>query len=220
MLELIFKVVMTAVPVLLAVLTPYLSYRHNRSKHNATLREMLSREMNKSPPCAYQIESCVAELHCIKKPLPAEFLLLVLPCGHALELIQLVSTGRRALDLFDVSVTAGRPHVQYTSAFSTSRKRIITMTLCFATSLFSLINFSIVYWSIIDVVFAASDSALSQGALISTLLYKLAVIMMSLATMHVFQLQAITLKRSAMRLRQIHTLISANFPESAADNAS
>ncbi len=171
--------------------------------------------MDKSPPCACQIESCVAELHRMKKPFPAEFLLL-LPRSHALEIIQLVSTGRRALDLFDVSVAAGRPHVQYTSAFSTSRKRTMTMAVCFVTSAFFLINLSVGYWSIVDVVFAAPLSVLSQGALISTLLYKLAVIMMSLAAMYVFQLQGITFKRSGKRLRQIHSLISVNFPQHVA----
>lgn len=160
-----------AVPVLLAVLTPYVSYRHNRSKHNVTLREMLCREMDESPPCAYQIESCVAELHRMKKPLPAEFLLLVLPRSHAPEIILLVSTGRRTLDLFDVSVTAGRPHVHYTSAFIISRKRTMTMAMCFVTSAFFLINLSVVYRSIVDAVFAAPLSVLSQGAFISTLLY-------------------------------------------------
>lgn len=209
MLEIIIKV---AIPALLAVLAPYLSHRRDRSKHNVTLREMLSREMDKSPPSAYQIESCMAELHRMKKPIPAEFLLLVLPRSHALEIIQLVSTGRRALDLFDVSVLAGRPHVQYSSAFSTSRKRTMTMALCFFTSAFFLFNFSVVYWSIVDVVFAAPFTSLSQGALISTVLYKLAVIMVSMGAMYVFQLQGIILQRSGKRLRQIHSLISVNFP--------
>lgn len=213
MLEIIIKV---AVPVLLAVLTPYLSHRHDRSKHNVTLREMLSREMDKSQPCAYQIESCMAELHRMKKPIHAEFLLLVLPRSHALEIIQLVSTGRRALDLFDVSVLAGRPHVQYSSAFSTPRKRTMTMAVCFVTSAFFLFNFSVVYWSIVDIVYAPPLTSLSQGALISTLLYKLAVIMVSLAAMYVFQLQGIILKRSGRRLRQIHSLISVNFPQQVA----
>lgn len=126
--------------------------------------------MDKSPPCAYQIESCVAELHRMKKPLPAEFLLL-LPRSHAPEIIPLVSTGRRTLDLFDVSVTAGRPHVHYTSAFITSRKRTMTMAMCFVTSAFFLINLSVVYRSIVDAVFAAPLSVLSQVAIISTLLY-------------------------------------------------
>ena len=124
----IFKAVMTAITVLLACLSPYLSHRQHTGKHHVTLREMLSREMAKSPPCAYQIESCVAELHRIK-PLSSEFLLLVLPRSHALEIIQLVSTGRRALDLFDTPVTDGRPHVRYTPAFSTFRKRAMTMAL-------------------------------------------------------------------------------------------
>lgn len=84
---------MIEVPVLLAVLTPYLSYRHNLSKHNVTLRDILSRKMDKNPPRANQIEFCVTELHRIRL-LSAEFLLLVLPHSHALEIIQLASTGR------------------------------------------------------------------------------------------------------------------------------
>lgn len=57
----IFKAVMTAITVLLACHSPYLRHRQHTGKHNVTLREMLSREMAKSPPCAYQIESCVAD---------------------------------------------------------------------------------------------------------------------------------------------------------------
>jgi len=67
-----------------------------------------------------------------------------------------------------------------------------------------------------DIVFAIPLPALAQEALISTLLYKLAVIMVSLTAMYVFQLQGIILKRSAKRLLQIHTLIPANFLEPVA----
>lgn len=215
MLEEIFKAVMTAIPVLLTCLGSYLNHRQHTGKHNVTLREMLSREMAKSPPCAYQIESCVAELHRIK-PLSSEFLLLVLPRSHALEIIQLVSTGRRALDLFDISVIDGRPHVRYTPAFSTFRKRAMTMAVCFIISAFFMINFSVFYWDFLDRVLGSSFPALLQEGLTGTQLYKLAVMTVSLAAGYVFLRQGITLKRSGECLRQIHSLIAASFPPPAA----
>jgi|GEM_PF-3917258 len=42
----IFKAVMTAIPVLLTFLSPYLSHRQHTGKHNVTLREMLARRLS------------------------------------------------------------------------------------------------------------------------------------------------------------------------------
>ena len=46
---------MTALPVLLAMLTPYLSYRQHISKHSVTLQEMLSVKMIKARPAPVRL---------------------------------------------------------------------------------------------------------------------------------------------------------------------
>jgi len=110
-----------------------------------------------------------------------------------------VSTGRRALDLFDISVIDGRPHVRYTPAFSTFRKRAMTMAVCFITSAFFLLNFLVIYWDFLGIVLGSSFPALHQVMFTGTQLFKLAVMTVSLAAGFVFQRQGITLKRSGKR---------------------
>ncbi|EKM0528784.1 hypothetical protein ACSDIA_004061, partial [Cronobacter turicensis] len=107
----------------------FLTYRQNGDKNKLALLDTLARELEKKEPSAYLVESCISRLHNIR-PLSWQFLKIVLPCSHSVEIIQLVSSGRRVLDLFDIGVAGGKPFVRYAAALSEPSRRRNTMVAC------------------------------------------------------------------------------------------
>ncbi|HCT7365243.1 TPA: hypothetical protein OT765_005411, partial [Klebsiella pneumoniae] len=75
--------------------------RQNGDKNKSALMDTLAREMDKQQPCAYLVESCVSRPHNIR-PIPWAFLRVVLHYSNSMEIIQLVSSGRRILALLQI----------------------------------------------------------------------------------------------------------------------
>lgn len=199
------------VTVFVANVIPFLTYRQNDNKNKVALMDTLARELDKQQPCGYLVESCLARLHNIR-PLPWEFLRVVLPCSHSLEIIQLISTGRGILSLFDVQVVGNRPVVQYAAALSNPSRRRNTMYACFFICAFFIALFSYTEWQLLRLLSENSLPSNASDTLYGNVLYKVMLMLLWAAALFVFTLQGVILRRSEKRLSQIRILIADNFP--------
>lgn len=198
-------------PVVAANIIPFLSYRQGSDKNKVALMDTLSRELDKQQPCAYVVEHCVTRLHNIR-PLSWAFLRVVLPCSHSLEIIQLISAGRRLLDLFDISMVGDRPVVQYTAALSNPLRRRNTMYACFLLSTSFIAFLAYTQWQLLELLSENSLRNNIMGAVYSEVLYKIIQMLLCAAATFVFILQGLILKRAEKRLSQIRMLIADNIP--------
>lgn len=201
------------VTVILANIIPFLTYWQNGVKNKVGLMDTLARELDKRQPCAYLVESCVARLHNIR-PLSWAFLRVVLPCSHSLEIIQLVSSGRRILDLFDISVADNLPVVRYADALSDPTRRRNTMFTCILLSAFFIALLSYIEWQLLGLLLENSLRNNVGDGLYGEVLYKVLQMLLCAAAIFVFTLQGVILKRSEKRLAKIQVLIDANFSAS------
>lgn len=199
--------------VIVANIIPFLTYWQNGDKNKVVLMDTLARELDKQQPCAYLVESCVARLHNIR-PLSWTFLRVVLPCSHSLEIIQLVSSGRRVLDLFEISVVDDRPVVQYAAALSDPSRRRNTMFACILLITFFIALLLYTEWQILGLMFETSLRNNGSNAVYGEVLYKVMQMLLYAAAIFVFTLQGVILKRAEKRLSQIQMLIAANFSTS------
>ncbi|WP_240356040.1 hypothetical protein [Pectobacterium polaris] len=205
------------VTLIVANIIPYLSYRQNADKNKVALMDTVARELGREQPCAYLVESCVARLHNIR-PLSWAFLRVVLPCNHSLEIIRLVSSGRRVLDLFEVSVASGRPVVQYAAALSDSSRRRNTMFACFLLSVCFLALLTYTEWQLLNLLFESGLRDNVSAAVYGEVMYKLLQMLLWAAAVFVFTFQGVILKRADKRLSQVRMLIASNFPAPTLDN--
>lgn len=202
---------------IVANVIPFLTYRQNGDKNKLALIDTLSRELGKEAPCAYLVESCVARLHS-SRSLPWSFLQLVLPHSNSLEIIQLVSSGRRMLDVFDISVVDKRPVVHYSAVFSNPARRRNTMYTCIFSSVFFLALLAHTEWQLLDLWFEYSLRNEAIKAVIGDVLNLLFQMLIYVLAIFVFILQGLILKRSDKRLSRIRMLIGANYPEVLQDS--
>lgn len=195
---------------------PFLTYRQNGDKNKSALMDTLAREMDKQQPCAYLVESCVARLHNIR-PIPWSFLRVVLHCSNSMEIIQLVSSGRRMLDLFVISVKDDRPVVKYSEALCKRSRRRNTMIACFFLSIFSTVLLVQTEWQLLKLLFESSlPNNVSDTTYGEVFYLLLQMLLWSLATV-VFTRQGVMLKRADKRLSLICELIAENFPAPKSD---
>lgn len=204
------------VTVIVANIIPFLTYRQNDNKNKVALMDTLARELDKQQPCGYLVESCLARLHHIR-PLPWEFLRVVLPCSHSLEIIQLISTGRGILSLFDVQVADNRPVVQYAAALSNPSRRRNTMYACVFVCAFFIALFSYTEWQLLGLFSEISLGSNVSDTVYSEVLYNVMLMLLWAAALFVFTLQGVILGRSGKRLSQIRILIADNFPAPTPD---
>jgi len=217
--EVVLKAILVIpVPLVTAMMTsivPYLTYRQNGDKNKLELMDTLAREIEKPEPCAYLVESCVARLHNIR-PLSWSFLRLVLPYSNAAEIIQLVSTGRRVMDLFEISADDGRPCVKYAVALSRPITRWLTMVTCFMSGAFFMVIMSITEWDLLKIL---SEQSGSQG-MYGEAIYKFVQMLFCSFAFYIFTVQGVILKRAKNRLAKIQALIAVNYPTSDEKNQS
>jgi len=200
------------VTVIFANIIPFLTYRQNGDKNKAALMDTLARELDKKQPCAYLVESCMTRLHNIR-PLSWAFLQVLLPCSHSLEIIQLLSSGRRILDLFDISVVEGRPVVKYAAAFSNPSRRKNTMYACISLCVFFTLLLLHTEWQLLELLFDNSLRNNVSDAVYGEVFYKVMQMLLCAAAVVVFTRQGIILKRAEARLLQIRGLIAESFPK-------
>lgn len=208
--KLLLLVPLSLITLIVANIIPFLTYRQNGDKNKLELIDTLARELDKRQPCAYIVESCVARLHNIR-PLSWAFLRVVLPCSHSMEIIQLVSSGRRVLDLFDISVVGDRPVVQYAAALSDPSRRRNTMFACILLSVLFVALLAYTEWQLLRLLFEKSLPNNASDAAYGEVLYHVIQMLMCAVAVFVFTLQGVILKRADKRLSQIQMLITASF---------
>ncbi|EOC0003233.1 hypothetical protein ACI0X4_003100 [Cronobacter turicensis] len=189
----------------------FLTYRQNGDKNKLALLDTLARELEKKEPSAYLVESCISRLHNIR-PLSWQFLKIVLPCSHSVEIIQLVSSGRRVLDLFDIGVAGSQPVVKYAAALSEPSRRRNTMVACIFLVIFFTALFSYAYWQLLGLVFENSWRNSVNIMMSGEILKNVMQMLLFAAAMSIFILQTIILWRADERLSKIRMLIAASFP--------
>ncbi|WP_336283586.1 hypothetical protein [Cronobacter dublinensis] len=194
----------------------FLTYRQNGDKNKLALLDLLARELDKKEPSAYLVESCISRIHNIR-PLSWQFLKIVLPCSHSMEIIDLVSSGRRVLDLFDIGVEGGQPVVRYAAALSNPSKRRNTMFACIFLVILFYALFSYAYWQLLGLVFEHSWRNTVNVMMSGEILKNIMQMLLFAAAMYFFILQTRILRRADERLSKIRMLIAASFPLSEAE---
>nr|WP_318384821.1 hypothetical protein [uncultured Enterobacter sp.] len=199
--------ILSVLPLLVAFVSPFLVYCQTTAKNKTVIAELLSRELAKNDPVAYLVESCVSRLHNIR-PLPWSFLQKVLPLSNAAEIIYLVSTGRRTLDLFEISGL----DVQFTRCFRCRRDRVkimllaLVMAFFFLTELFSAFTY---FFELLSPDLRPDSTGKLHALKLGLTLVQ---IVFFIAAEYFFFLQFIIICRARRRIEKISALISSNFP--------
>lgn len=134
-----------------------------------------------------------------------------------MEIIQLVSSGRRILDLFDINVAGGQPVVRYAAALSDPSRRRNTMFACIFLVLLFLAVLSVTYVQLFGLLFENSWQNNVNDVMAGEVLKNILQMLLFAAAIYVFILQAVILWRCDKRLSKIQMLIAASFPLPEAD---
>lgn len=209
--DVILKVLLTLVPVVTTIIFPYLNYRQNGGRSQTVLMDLLMHELEKDEPHGYVVEFCIARIHNIRT-LSWPFLKIVLPYGHSLEIIQLISFGRRFLDLYDISVISGRPVVRYADALKAPWKRRVAMLVFFL--LFSIFITLMVSaeLQLLDLFFVCSWRETLSPGVTSEALGSLLLMLFYGVLSSLMAIQLLTLALSQKRLKRINNLIEESIP--------
>lgn len=138
-----------ALTIISGLIATWLSFIYNSNRLKTEEIERLSRELTKRPSIPYIVEACVVRIHRCR-PIPYDILKRLLRLSNAFEVIQLISPGRRYLNIFQFSVKEGVIQVSYKTPFLKPWSRAITaiialfiVTLSYSMAVKSLMDISL-----------------------------------------------------------------------------
>jgi len=209
LLDFLLPALLPALAVVAALLSPFLIYVQTGNKNKTALMETLAKELEKPAPVAYIVESCVSRLH-NSRALPWDCLQIILRYSNAWQIISLISTGRRVLDLFEVSVTDNRVSVQYSRWFSSRRDRNRARGICLALAAFFLLVFAFAYVDVLKLLSGEQGQTAGLQDRALRFCYLLFQMFVYAGFLYLFCLLQIIIGRSENRLNIVNTLICQN----------
>lgn len=116
-------------PIVVSFFSLWVSYIQGSNKNKTTIIDSLSKELSAKKPNPYIIQVCISRIH-NSRAIPFNVLSKLLCNNNAFEIIQLVSVGKRVLDILKVSECNGVIVAQYTDAYRALKNRVVSMLLC------------------------------------------------------------------------------------------
>ncbi|ANI83320.1 hypothetical protein [Kosakonia oryzae] len=198
-------------PIIISVLSLWTNYIHGSNKSKTSIIDNLSKELSNKKPTPYIIQACVSRIH-NSRAIPFNILKKLLHYNNALEIIQLVSVGRKILDIFKLSESNNNIVVEYSDAYSTLTSRLTSMLLClvailivYSTSVYLMLEIMV---SIGKMNSIESENLTKMGSVIFDILSLIFLMFMTF----VFSWQFIIIFTSKKRIIKIQKLINDNYP--------
>lgn len=116
-------------PIVVSFFSLWVSYIQGSNKNKTTIIDSLSKELSAKKPNPYIIQVCISRIH-NSRAIPFNVLSKLLCNNNAFEIIQLISVGKRVLDILKVSECNGGIVVGYTDAYRALKNRVVSMLLC------------------------------------------------------------------------------------------
>ncbi|EKR2483474.1 hypothetical protein G7H16_004947, partial [Salmonella enterica subsp. enterica serovar 4,[5],12:i:-] len=106
------KYAVSFLPILVSVLALLVNFIHGSAKNKTGIIDALSKELSNNNPNPYVVQACISRIHS-SRPIPATVLKKLLCYDNAFEIIQLISYGRKILDIFSFNESGGKIFVGY-----------------------------------------------------------------------------------------------------------
>ena len=129
------KYAVSFLPILVSVLALLVNFIHGSAKNKTGIIDALSKELSNNNPNPYVVQACISRIHS-SRPIPATVLKKLLCYDNAFEIIQLISYGRKILDIFSFNESGGKIFVGYSDAYKFARNRWGSGLLCLCAMLF------------------------------------------------------------------------------------
>lgn len=129
------KYIVSLLPIMVSVLSLLVNFIHGSTKNKTGIVDTVSKELSNKNSNPYVLQACIARLH-NSRPIPATILKKLLSYDNAFEIIQLISYGRKVLDIFSFNDSGGKITVGYSDAYKLARNRWGSGLLCLCAMLF------------------------------------------------------------------------------------
>ncbi|EHK7195922.1 TPA: hypothetical protein JZ896_002663 [Escherichia coli] len=129
------KYIVSFLPIMVSVLSLLVNFIHGSTKNKTGIVDTLSKELSNKISNPYIVQACIARIH-NSRPIPATILNKLLCYDNAFEIIQLISYGRKILDIFSFNETGGKITVGYSDAYKLARNRWGSGLLCLCAMIF------------------------------------------------------------------------------------
>ncbi|EKM5744402.1 hypothetical protein PU345_003712 [Enterobacter kobei] len=200
------KCLFSLLPILVSIFTLWVNYIHGDSKNKNTLIDTLAKELSSKNTNPYVVQACISKLH-KSRAISYRVLNKLIRYDNAFEIIQLISSGRKILDIFKLKESGVNITVEYSDVYKSKSSRIWGMVLCFAVTMFCY------YLSIttISKLLDAASTIQAQNSLISIIwdgfVPDMCELLFSMIMTFVFSWQFLILFLSSKRIDRIQTLL-------------
>jgi len=158
------KYIVSLLPIMFSALTLLVNFLHGSTKNKTGIVDTLSKELANKNPNPYVVQACIARIH-NSRPIPASILRKLLSYDHAFEIIQLISYGRKILDIFSFNETNGKITVGYSDAYKLARNRWGSGMLCLCAMLFC---YYLSITTLIELIISVDTMTERNGKILST----------------------------------------------------
>lgn len=197
-------------PIAISFISLWINLIHGNIKNKTDVIDNLSQELNNKEPTPYIIQACVSRIH-NSRPIPFKILNKLLHYNNALEIIQLVSAGRKILDIIEFSENGNSITVGYTNAFNTVASRFFCMVVCFGSLLLCYSASVYIMLQIMISIKGMSSLGAEEIAEIGELTLKAIVLIFFMFMTFIFSWQLIIILYSRKRITKIQKLINDGY---------
>lgn len=127
--------IFSLIPIVVSFLKVWINFTVGKNKNKKEIIDSLASELARKKPNPYVIQACISRIH-NSRPIPYTILKKIVRYENALEIIQMVSTGRRILDLLQLSETGKDIVIDYSDGYKSTINRCISGVICFYAMLF------------------------------------------------------------------------------------
>ncbi|VAE22119.1 MULTISPECIES: hypothetical protein [Enterobacteriaceae] len=200
--------IFSLIPVIISIVTLWINYAQGSNKNKTGIIDSLASELSKKNANPYVIQVCISRIHS-SRPIPYRILNKILRYDNALEIIQMVSTGRRILDLLQFSESGQKITVDYSSGYKSAVNRWISGLICTGSMLFCYflsVNTMIDLIISVDTMSVKESESLANWVDIAPDIVGLA---FSMIMTFIFSWQTLIILQSKRRIKKIKKLLDA-----------
>lgn len=193
-------------PIMVSILSLLVNYIHSSNKNKTGIIDTLSKELSNKNSNPYVVQACIARIH-NSRPIPATILKKLLRYDNAFEIIQLISYGRKVLDIFRFNESGGKITVGYSEAYKLVRNRWLSGLLCLGAL---LLCYYLSVTTLIDLIISVDTMTERGSRILSTwvaLVPGVAGLLFSMIMSFLFSWQLLIILSSKQRIDQIQKLL-------------
>lgn len=196
-------------PIVVSFFSLWVSYIQGSNKNKTNIIDSLSKELSTKKPNPYIIQVCISRIH-NSRAIPFNVLSQLLHNNNAFEIIQLVSVGKRILDILKVSECNGNVVVEYTNAYRALKSRVMSMFMCVVAI---LVCYSFSVYTMLKMMFSIETISMMENESFVewiNVFPKAIGLFFFMVMTFIFSWQLLIIFTSGRRIMQIQQLIDDN----------